>query len=73
MDVVEARGSRLVGRSQRGMERACTSISIAANNMTGCLPNRPMEVSLPTVPTTFYSSSSFYSIFHSSYERRRAL
>jgi hypothetical protein len=59
MDVVEARRSRLVGRSQRGMGRAYTSISIAVNNVTGCLLNRAIEISLPTVPTTFIPSHPF--------------
>jgi hypothetical protein len=73
MDVVEGPRSRLVGRSQRCIERAYTSISIDLNNTTGCFPNRAKEISLATVPTTFYSYSSFYPIYHSSYERRRAL
>jgi hypothetical protein len=54
MDVVETSRGRLVGRSQKCMGRAYTSISIGVDNMTGCLPNRAIEFSLPIVPTAFY-------------------
>jgi hypothetical protein len=54
MDVVETSRGRLVGRSQKCMGRAYTSISIGVDNMTGCPPNRAIEFSLPIVPTAFY-------------------